>query len=714
MDAWVLRPRRRAWLPIAAVLGLAIAGAAPAAAAPAPPSASDLAETGPSATWFLSMPNSRIVLNPSSASNRCPGIDPGRTNAPLSLGYFYGANPGVRCLPEVIDLKERRADGTVANATSIARRWLPYQMTTTATYGDGQVEASDSMYSPDTVLRSATVTQAPANATAEVRVHVSGTPTWDAGTRTLAVTAGGLSYAVALPADGAVSFYADEASYEAGTTSAAPSDGGYVAVALTTDQAPANTLLTIAPPGTSASTVAAQLPDADARDGAAHTVAVREHEDDVLLKQVPRPQSFDVRNVDAQGVTADQVRAQYYKAWLYIEHQILPEMPESGFPYPQLPVSKGSTWDYGGAPAQYSIGFESMESIRWLAYVDPDLAWSAYKGLLTRVRPDGSLGGEVAPTRYAETALILYELTGDRQALQADYAPLKRYVDWANTNLRYFFGSYDYPGEIDANFSSYVMADDEHMAQIAKILGEDADVAHWQDAEADVWNRTKTALWPTSPTQEPNEFYFPGDPTCAPRGGCGGFTMLRGGLLAGDLVTGPWEQSLYARYLLSYDPTTGKPVHIFINDSKGTDVDLVMWGLMKRGERAVASGDVNSWVRDMVKSEAFSEMYTAGGPTGITHYGVFPSSLGPSGLIDFVLLKNGYETETGQPTFYDLDGADGGVSNVLVRGTTLSSSLDSARHTVSLNGDALVDDPSCHSVDVSGGLAPLPESCLAG
>jgi hypothetical protein len=115
----------------------------------------------------------------------------------------------------------------------------------------------------------------------------------------------------------------------------------------------------------------------------------------------------------------------------------------------------------------------------------------------------------------------------------------------------------------------------------------------------------------------------------------------------------------------------------------------------------------------MVRSGAFSEMYTAGGGGTITHYGVFPSSLGRAGLIDFVLMKHGYVTENGLPTFYDLDGVDGGVSHVTIRGRTLSSSLDSAAGTVSLTGGALQPDARCRSIDVAGGLASVDESCLA-
>lgn len=88
---------------------------------------------------------------------------------------------------------------------------------------------------------------------------------------------------------------------------------------------------------------------------------------------------------------------QYYKAWIFLASNVLDISPEAQYPFPQLCCGKPSLWGAGAHEAPYSAAWESLFAIQLYAQIDPDLAWEAFKGLMSLVDPTGMLGEKVYP-----------------------------------------------------------------------------------------------------------------------------------------------------------------------------------------------------------------------------------------------------------------------------------------------------------------------------
>ncbi len=95
------------------------------------------------------------------------------------------------------------------------------------------------------------------------------------------------------------------------------------------------------------------------------------------------------------------------------------------YPYPQLATGKASLWDEGEPRAPFSAAWESFLGTQFYAFIDPQTAVASFKGLMSLVDQEGMLGGESLPSRKAQTAMVLYRLTGDREMLKETYP---RYV----------------------------------------------------------------------------------------------------------------------------------------------------------------------------------------------------------------------------------------------------------------------------------------------
>ncbi|MDQ2686686.1 MAG: hypothetical protein M3Y28_02345, partial [Armatimonadota bacterium] len=215
---------------------------------------------------------------------------------------------------------------------------------------------------------------------------------------------------------------------------------------------------------------------------AAFAAALRQQETawNTRLFSVPRPRDFTPRAVPALGVTAEEVRRTYYRAWAFLLADTLPPMPENQFPYPQCACGKPSLWAEGAPQSKASAQWESFLAMQSLALVDPQAAWAALEGQLTQIGPDGAINGEGLPSCHMQTAWVLYANTGDRARLQKNYPALKKLLQWKIADPRWILHGSTPPGMKDNEFVVHALTDIGFAIHIAEALNQPKEVVFWR------------------------------------------------------------------------------------------------------------------------------------------------------------------------------------------------------------------------------------------
>jgi hypothetical protein len=405
------------------------------------------------------------------------------------------------------------------SAVSFETSWLPHELPTTAEYGSGTTaQLHDYFADSDTLIRSVSFQLGEAADRRWVLGgRYKGDVCWDTDTRVLAVATDAYAYAIAFPAEivEGPAFSANLVRFLAGLVDA-PGKEGYWAVEI--DVRSGVSMLAVVAFATAQEGVEAARQRALRISQRGDWAKLRDKQERFwtryLRDQVPHPHSFGL--VDApvgclrEGcpeVTAEQVRDTYYKAWVFAAANVLPPMPEVGFPYPQLAAGKPSMWAFGAPQASASASWESMLQIQFYAYADPEVAWAAFRGLMSLVDEAGALPGEVLPTRAAQTAAVLYQLTGDKEALADIYPALKRHLLWKKDNPRWIHGDHDNPYEKDADFVVSALIDMKYAAGLAEVLGLVSDVEFWEQMRRDYFQDYLVWFWET-PDSDPVEYYY--------------------------------------------------------------------------------------------------------------------------------------------------------------------------------------------------------------
>jgi hypothetical protein len=425
-----------------------------------------------------------------------------------------------------------------------------------------------------------------------------------------------------------------------------------------------------------------------------------------VLARVPRPRDFTLPGVPAEGVTAADVAAAYYRAWHFLQANLLPAGPEVGFPYPQVAAGKPSMWNFGAPGSRPSASWDSLLGIQYLAYLDADAAWEAFQGLMSLVDESGKLGGESLPSRKAQTAWILYSVTGDRGRLAAIYADLRRYLLWAKANPRWIFGDHDIADERDAEFVVSLIIDVGYAERIAAAVGADADIAFWHRQAEDLTRDYLNWFFPSSGADRTLQYhYLEGSHSDS----AGNTLWVCTGLHLPSLPE--HERGLLRdRFLAGFDPTATLAGWGF-PDVKAPDVTFTAYGLLESGLTEQADVFVQANVRDIVRAGVFAEVYDdpPGGPVGT---GVRPSMFGAVNLIDFAWLRNGYRADDGEPLFVRLPAADGGVAGLTYAGGTLDVDVDETAGVFLLSGTAVRGGQDCRRLAAPvGASVPIPDRC---
>ncbi len=632
------------------------------------PKSRDLKETGVNQRRDLSLPGSRIVINFFHFNSKLSAVQySNRPTIPLNVAYLTtqrnedGVPRFCRAVPDLLmllkntgPLETALTDSLNALPVSYETEWMPHALPFSASYADGsQIKGTDYLYDEKTIIRKISFEGKNGKYYLAGKLH---TYTGKKGTvharrGAVVVRDNNINYAVAVncPTD-RVEFNSDTWSVPFDAT-LLPGKELIISVAFADkDESDERLLQRVNKPF--------EKNDVDL------AFINREKYWDEFLRKLPHPQNFNLTSVDAKGVTSEKLREAYYKAWVFTAQNMLPEDPEV-FPYPQICAGKASLWDEGEVRAPFSASWESLFGIQFYAFIDPQTAWKAFKGMMSLVDQDGMLGGESLPSRKAQTAMVLYQLTGDRESLNEIYPALKRYMNWRIKITHWVFKE-NLPDENrkDANFAFSALIDMEHLHDIARILKLKKDADEWDVKRETLLRNCQQWFWET-PTSLPEENYH----IKTGKRSWGGTLWISPGLYVKGLK-GDYLNGLLRRYTNEYKPDQGFAGYAM---PKYPDISYTIYGLIKLGQLEKALGLLEVTLRDIVRSNTvFAEQYIG---STLQPDGVRPSLFGSSSIIDFCLLMNGYKYDRGVPAGVILREGEGGVIHLPVKGKILNISI---------------------------------------
>lgn len=351
-----------------------------------------------------------------------------------------------------------------------------------------------------------------------------------------------------------------------------------------------------------------------------------------LLNRLPQPGILRLQHVATYGVQPEQLKKAYYKAWIFTAQNLLPEDPDH-FPFPQICTGKASLWDEGDLLAPFSAAWESFIGIQFYAYIDKQVAWKAFKGLMSLVDSTGMLGGESLPSRKAQTALLLFKMSGDTAALREVYLALNRYLNWRLQITHWVYGDLRPTLTLkDAEFAFSALIDIRDMMSISEILNEHEGRAQWKTKHEELYRKSLVWFW-EKPDTPPFQMMDLQTGKRTP----GHALWVTTGLSVIPPLSGLYQQSMMKRFDNEFDPA--KPFAGF-SMPKYPDLAFTIRGLIQHGYRDKAEQLLEANLRDIVRARAsFAEQYK---PENLEPDGVRPSLFGSAALIDFCLLMNGY------------------------------------------------------------------------
>jgi hypothetical protein len=578
------------------------------------------------------------------------------------------------------DLSIHSGSAARAPATANSNQWFPDRLAFSASYSDGSVSGYDTFHDVNAVTRLVNATGLGGGdglGTLTIAGDYSSPATYDAATKVVTISQPKETIAIALPSAATVQFYPSDASMQmaSGATSTPGTAGAWSA------DVPGSGSYAIGigfAVGSDAASAVTEARAAATVDGAqSDDQANREHWNSFLSK-VPHPSDFSLHGVQTLGVTPGDVESMYYQAFIDLEQNVLPVMPESSS-HQQIATGKASLYNGGPTGANASASWDSLLGMQDMVYVDPDLAWDAYDGMMAAVASDGSLGGESLPARKAQTAWVLYQATGDRDKLAAVYPALKRNLAWEQQNPRWNYGGAP-SSQVDAEFVASLIVDYGYAEEIATTLGDTADVtAYKQAASAEL--------------QDYENWFFPGNGvtvyqhyTDASQPDDLGLTMyVATGLHILGLPSG-YVSQLENRFLngASVSSTSGgydlgqQLAGLAPEAIKAPDEMYLVYGLLDQGMISEANGVINSLTRDIVRTGTFAEVYQASSNDindAPLARSVYPSLFGIANLIDNVWMQNGFRADQGNASVLELPGTDGGVAGLSSMGKTLNISV---------------------------------------
>ncbi|MGI6164602.1 MAG: hypothetical protein ACOYEN_01205 [Limnochordia bacterium] len=559
-------------------------------------------------------------------------------------------------------------DGGLRGADCFETSWSPEELGFRADYQGGKVliEGSDFFYDENTLVRTLHAKRMMGRLVLAGR---GGTRvTWDQANNVLTVDCEGFSYSIALPHDLFIQYarFSDPLALRCNKPGEV-SDQGYWALyidsSIESREIQISLAFSVAQKGNTVAFDRALVPLIKG-----NWLERKQSQTffwNRILAKVPQPKNFALVGIEPLGVTPCQIRRAYYSAWVFVVSSVLPIMEETGFGYPQMSCGKPSLWAEGAYEARPSASWESFFGIQFLAYVDPNTAWQAFQGLMSLVDEEGVLGGESLPSRKAQTAMVLYQLTGNKEELLRAYPAIKRYLLWRRKNPRWTFKEHDYPDVMDLDFVVSALIDMKYAQQIAEILDAQDDISMWKWSRESFFADCLDWFWET-PTSEPVEYHN----IKTGENNIGNPLWISTALHLDLLEEGEHLTSLTNRFFSVFDPNR---IFCGFEVPKYPELSFVVYGLYERGFDEAAGILANICVRDVTRANMFAEQYL------IEEFpypdGVRPSMFGAALLIDMLWVKNGYRYDLGIPCVAKLPGEIGGMRNLEYQGEELRIDL---------------------------------------
>ncbi|MGI8882041.1 MAG: hypothetical protein ACR2KJ_16325 [Jatrophihabitans sp.] len=621
---------------------------------------------------------------------------------------------------DYIGIRAAAASPWLGAATSTTNSWLPQQLSFTGGYADGMaVSGRDVFHDNNSVGRSMNVTGIPATKDLQLSGLYRGTPVYNSTTRVMTVTMADLRYSLALPAATTIviRYYPDKDSMlRGGPALLAPggSSGYWTATFSGLASATVNVGVGFAVTSDATGTETSRAQAADTTSAVANDPSLQAAFWDAFLQRVPKPVNFDVQGgLPANGVTPTQTRALYYRAWIFLQSQVIEPESEIGQSYPQMAAGKASLYRSPVPGASAMSTWDVDTALQLLVYIDPASAWGALQEIVSKIPSDGAWQGEPLPAREMQTAWILYMVTGDTAQLNQVYLALKNLLTFKVGHLAYIAptgtGSTTCK---EANFASAALVDLGYAQKVAAVVGD--TTTNWAGTQSTLLTQSESWFWATSSTQPVQLYNCPNQPLRA-----SGAVMSTTPMLDAPGLDATRMASTYARFQSLYDPTKpfagfgdGGATDAVENDVRYGIVDETTYGLLKDGKSTDAQVLANAIMRDTVIADSLSERYQWSSTVAPHGEGNTPTVFGAAELIWAVWLNNGYRLDDGTPSFVSLSGAEGGIDNLSFHGYVLNEAVNAPAAQVTLTGSIVTTGGSCGTLSVPvGSTVPLSAVC---
>lgn len=620
------------------------------------PNSEDLIENddNPGLKRDLSIPHSRIVINYFDfSSTLLPKVYSDNATMPLNIAWL-STNKNIqakdpitrfsRSIPDLlmlysadINLNDSLGKHNLGAATFFTTQWLPYKLPFTAKYKNGmEINGFDFFYDNYTVIRSVKIKNAN-------KFYISGRYKGriSVDNNSLFIDNNNIRYAITLNSDFSTPYFKDDCWIMPVDVKKLKDSRLNISVSFIEKHETREILV-------------GRVKKPIEKDDISRKLASRKNYWDNFLKKVPQPRSFNLNSVDSKGVSAQQIKKSYYQSWIFLAQNILPEDKEV-FPYPQICTGKASLWDEGDKKAPFSAAWESFIGMQLYAFIDPQLSWRAFKGLMSLIDAEGILGGESLPSRKAQTALLLYRITKDRISLKEVYQSLCRYMEWRLKYPHWVYGDIK-PTEYwkDAEFVFSAIVDMKYLSEIAQVLGYSQQSIYWKQKREDFYNQSLNWFWET-PDSLPVQEYYTDTHVRKPRN-----TIWVSISLYIDLLKDTYLKTTLQRFNKDFDPNKN---FAGFTEPKYPDISYSVYGLIDREEYKLAEQTMECMLRDIIRADAsFAEVYTN---DELKPIGVRPSLFGACTIIDFCLLLNGYKYDRGLPEqIFWKDKKEYGVKNI--------------------------------------------------
>ena len=589
---------------------------------------------------WSSYPGARLVLNPSPHDTAIP--PPLGSDLPLNLGGWVGARTYL--LYSVNRVRMLQAGTSDVDAVSVKSTWYPYKYSYDATYPNGaHLDGDDFFINSDSSLIRHLRVNSSTKSMLELTGNLAGNHggRWLSDQHMLVVSDNDYFYALKfvsmqspMPQDLAVQPIVEDGRYSLDV----PVSAGISEIAIG---------FGFATKAEGESKAVERARECFEKEVSA-SLAEAKSNIEGYLRRAPAPQKWGFASSDGLALSPEQHRRSYYAAWTFLVQDIVKKLPESDFNYQQLMTGKPSLWNHGEARAPGMAQWDSVLGYQWLAYVAPDAAWSAFRGLMSLVSAEGAISGESLPARKAQTAWILYSLTKDRSQLEEAYPEIRRNLLWEEKNPRWIYEDHNNPDQRDLEFTAAWIYDADFAIKISNEIGNKPDVDMWKKMQTETV--AKSRAWFFSDPNAIHQYYFVNAQltpktyrTHSPH-----FSASITQALGVKEFPAEIKDRLTAYFAEGFRPALPG---LGFGNLRYPDVNLTAYGLMDAGNQSNALQFIRGVLRASVQAGTFAEAIEIIDNTPKAE-GVEESLFSPMNIIEFTWLLNNCRYESGSPTYF--------------------------------------------------------------